>query len=324
MRALASYQIQHGGTAQRRNGACARQGSVVHQARRNGATACARTTAPAETRSGATAQRRRPHGAISPDTAQRNGATAQSCFRTFDPPAMRCCVALHACARRCSQKGRPSDLPHQVIAGAARSMKADGLRKGVMPTKNVHVAMLSAGRNRIASKNPTQPLRTPARLSMMEHACFAWPGREEAVQTCPRHTSRRRSYNSMLRCLRSSKMHRLGRGLCGMEDGAQCNGATEQRSGVALLRHGRSGTEQRSAEQRSGVAPLRHGAPARRFGAEQRSTEQRRGAAPLRPKRTEHGARSGASEYGAKQFRGRMFHPQCNIEASADIFASFR
>ena len=91
------------------------------------------------------------------------------------------------------------------------------------------------------------------------------------------------------------------------------NGATEQRSGVALLRHGRSGTEQRSAEQRSGVAPLRHGAPARRFGAEQRSTEQRRGAAPLRPKRTEHGARSGASEYGAKQFRGRMFHPQCNV-----------
>ena len=88
------------------------------------------------------------------------------------------------------------------------------------------------------------------------------------------------------------------------------NGAMEQRSGVALLRHGRSGTEQRSAEQRSGVAPLRHGAPARRFGAEQRSTEQRRGAAPLRPKRTEHGARSGASEYGAKQFRGRMFHPQ--------------
>ena len=91
------------------------------------------------------------------------------------------------------------------------------------------------------------------------------------------------------------------------------NGATEQRSGVALLRHGRSGTEQRSAEQRSGVAPLRHGAPARRFGAEQRSTEQRRGAAPLRPKRTEHGARSGASEYGAKQFRGRMFHPQWYI-----------
>ena len=89
--------------------------------------------------------------------------------------------------------------------------------------------------------------------------------------------------------------------------------ATEQRSGVALLRHGRSGTEQRSAEQRSGVAPLRHGAPARRFGAEHRSTEQRRGAAPLRPKRTEHGARSGASEYGAKQFRGRMFHPQCYI-----------
>ena len=91
------------------------------------------------------------------------------------------------------------------------------------------------------------------------------------------------------------------------------NGATEQRSGVALLRHGRSGTEQRSAEQRSGVAPLRHGAPARRFGAEQRSTEQRRGAAPLRPKRTEHGARSGASEYGAKQFRGRTFHPQWDI-----------
>ena len=91
------------------------------------------------------------------------------------------------------------------------------------------------------------------------------------------------------------------------------NGATEQRSGVALLRHGRSGTEQRSAEQRSGVAPLRHGAPARRFGAEHRSTEQRRGAAPLRPKRTEHGARSGASEYGAKQFRGRMFHPQWDI-----------
>ena len=170
------------------------------------------------------------------------------------------------------------------------------------------------------------PLRRCAVLGVLRYPdvrmrrCAVAPLRRAAVLDllrCHGAHMRRCAVAPLRRCLvlglRCNWSRRLRSAAMQLRPVQRSNGATEQRSGVALLRHGRSGTEQRSAEQRSGVAPLRHGAPARRFGAEQRSTEQRRGAAPLRPKRKEHGARSGASEYGAKQFRGRMFHPQWDI-----------
>ena len=181
------------------------------------------------------------------------------------------------------------------------------------------VAPLLVYAGAVVRAHAVAPLRRCAVLGVLRHPdvrmrrCAVAPCRRAGFIKMPG-----RAYAPLRRCAVASCLDYDATGRAGFVpllcSCAQCNGATEQRSGVALLRHGRSGTEQRSAEQRSGVAPLRHGAPARRFGAEQRSTEQRRGAAPLRPKRTEHGARSGASEYGAKQFRGRMFHPQCNID----------
>ena len=182
----------------------------------------------------------------------------------------------------------PAPLRRCAAPGLCRSSSARARRCAVAPCLVYYATLTCAC--------AVAPLRRAAVLDFFDaraRICAVAPLRRCAVASCLDYDATGRAGFVPLLCS------------C-----AQCNGATEQRSGVALLRHGRSGTEQRSAEQRSGVAPLRHGAPARRFGAEQRSTEQRRGAAPLRPKRTEHGARSGASEYGAKQFRGRMFHPQ--------------
>ena len=222
------------------------------------------------------------------------------------------CRGQHSPRNVASQAGRMSENSSAPLRCAVSGEIAPcGLRRCA-------VAPLLVYAGAVVRAHAVVPLRRCAVLGVLRYPdvrmrrCAVAPCRRAGFIKMPG-----RAYAPLRRCAVASCLDYDATGRAGFVpllcSCAQCNGATEQRSGVALLRHGRSGTEQRSAEQRSGVAPLRHGAPARRFGAEQRSTEQRRGAAPLRPKRTEHGARSGASEYGAKQFRGRMFHPQCNV-----------
>ena len=76
-RICAPWHLNKSSTAQRRNGACARQGSVVHQARRNGATAQRRARALLLRHKPGAAQRRNGagHTELSPPT--RHSATAQ-------------------------------------------------------------------------------------------------------------------------------------------------------------------------------------------------------------------------------------------------------
>ena len=86
------------------------------------------------------------------------------------------------------------------------------------------------------------------------------------------------------------------------------NGATERSCAAAARTLWHGATERGAAERSCAAAARSTGTEVRSRATEHGATEGSCAAAAKA-----HGARSGASEYGAKQFRGRMFHPQCDI-----------